>query len=81
MAEPTKSAPKKGSKKAVTKTTGKGGKKRKKSSKESYAMYMYKILKQLWPHKELYRGIQLPGHLLSCESDRQPAAIHERIVH
>ncbi|XP_026996851.2 histone H2B-like [Tachysurus fulvidraco] len=39
MPEPAKSAPKKGSKKAVTKTAVKGGKKRKKSRKESYAIY------------------------------------------
>ncbi|KAI7802970.1 Histone H2B 5 [Triplophysa rosa] len=36
MPEPAKSAPKKGSKTAVTKTAGKGGKKRRKSRKESY---------------------------------------------
>ncbi|XP_045073405.1 histone H2B-like [Coregonus clupeaformis] len=44
MPEPAKSAPKKGSKKAVTKTAGKGGKKRRKSRKESYAIYVYKVL-------------------------------------
>ncbi|XP_051740996.1 histone H2B-like [Ctenopharyngodon idella] len=44
MPEPAKSAPKKGSKKAVTKTAGKGGKKRKRSRKESYAIYVYKVL-------------------------------------
>uniref|UniRef100_A0A3B3SKY2 H2B clustered histone 8 n=1 Tax=Paramormyrops kingsleyae TaxID=1676925 RepID=A0A3B3SKY2_9TELE len=43
------SAPKKGSKKAVTKTAGKGGKKRKRSRKESYAIYVYKVLKQVHP--------------------------------
>ncbi|KAJ7983939.1 hypothetical protein DPEC_G00368740 [Dallia pectoralis] len=48
MPEPAKSAPKKGSKKAVTKTAGKGGKKRRKSRKESYAIYVYKVLKQLY---------------------------------
>uniref|UniRef100_A0A674BP67 Histone H2B n=2 Tax=Salmo trutta TaxID=8032 RepID=A0A674BP67_SALTR len=47
MPEPAKSAPKKGSKKAVTKTAGKGGKKRRKSRKESYAIYVYKVLKQV----------------------------------
>ncbi|KAL0149191.1 hypothetical protein M9458_055425, partial [Cirrhinus mrigala] len=47
MPEPAKSAPKKGSKKAVTKTAGKGGKKRKRSRKESYAIYVYKVLKQV----------------------------------
>ncbi|XP_056104329.1 histone H2B-like [Rhinichthys klamathensis goyatoka] len=49
MPEPAKSAPKKGSKKAVTKTTGKSGKKRRKSRKESYAIYVYKVLKQVHP--------------------------------
>ncbi|TRY77566.1 hypothetical protein DNTS_016676 [Danionella cerebrum] len=49
MPEPAKSAPKKGSKKAVTKTAGKGGKKRKRSRKESYAIYVYKVLKQVHP--------------------------------
>ncbi|MBN3321202.1 H2B2C protein, partial [Atractosteus spatula] len=49
MPEPAKSAPKKGSKKAVTKTAGKGTKKRKRSRKESYAIYVYKVLKQVHP--------------------------------
>uniref|UniRef100_A0A8C1J1G4 Histone H2B n=1 Tax=Cyprinus carpio TaxID=7962 RepID=A0A8C1J1G4_CYPCA len=49
MPEPAKSAPKKGSKKAVTKTAAKGGKKRRKSRKESYAIYVYKVLKQVHP--------------------------------
>ncbi|XDV19402.1 hypothetical protein PO909_024878 [Leuciscus waleckii] len=49
MPEPAKSAPKKGSKKAVTKTAGKGGKKRRKSRKESYVIYVYKVLKQVHP--------------------------------
>ncbi|KAG7240873.1 hypothetical protein INR49_023447, partial [Caranx melampygus] len=43
------SAPKKGSKKAVTKTAGKGGKKKRKTRKESYAIYVYKVLKQVHP--------------------------------
>ncbi|TRY85931.1 hypothetical protein DNTS_011942 [Danionella cerebrum] len=42
-------AKRKGSKKAVTKTAGKGGKKRKRSRKESYAIYVYKVLKQVHP--------------------------------
>ncbi|KAG7261804.1 hypothetical protein CRUP_037410 [Coryphaenoides rupestris] len=42
-------APKKGSKKAVSKTAVKGGKKRRKSRKESYAIYVYKVLKQVHP--------------------------------
>ncbi|XP_016376693.1 histone H2B 1/2-like [Sinocyclocheilus rhinocerous] len=49
MLEPAKSAPKKGSKKAVTKTAAKGGKKRRKTRKESYAIYVYKVLKQVHP--------------------------------
>ncbi|XP_061078724.1 histone H2B-like isoform X2 [Conger conger] len=49
MPEQVKSAPKKGSKKAVAKTAGKGGKKRRKSRKESYAIYVYKVLKQVHP--------------------------------
>uniref|UniRef100_A0A3P8RTD6 H2B clustered histone 13 n=1 Tax=Amphiprion percula TaxID=161767 RepID=A0A3P8RTD6_AMPPE len=47
MPELAKSTPKKGSKKAVTKATEKGGKKR--SRKESYAIYVYKVLKQVRP--------------------------------
>ncbi|XP_041099533.1 histone H2B 5-like, partial [Polyodon spathula] len=42
-------APKKGSKKAVAKSQPKGGKKRRKSRKESYAIYVYKVLKQVHP--------------------------------
>ena len=49
MPEPAKPAPKKGSKKAVTKTTAKGGKKRRKTRKESYAIYVYKVTAFLEP--------------------------------
>ena len=42
-------APKKGSKKAVTKAQKKDGKKRKHSRKESYSVYVYKVLKQVHP--------------------------------
>ncbi|XP_061822016.1 histone H2B-like [Nerophis lumbriciformis] len=49
MPEPAKSAPKKGSKKAVTKAAGKGKGKRRKARKESYAIYVYKVLKQVHP--------------------------------
>ncbi|KAM5294047.1 LOW QUALITY PROTEIN: histone H2B type 1-A-like [Glossophaga mutica] len=38
---------KKGFKKAVTKTQKKEGKKRKKTRKESYSIYIYKVLKQV----------------------------------
>ncbi|XP_026558675.1 histone H2B 1/2/3/4/6-like [Pseudonaja textilis] len=51
MPEPTKSTPvpKKGSKKAIPKTQKNGDKKRKKSRKESYSIYVYKVLKQVHP--------------------------------
>ncbi|MXQ94748.1 hypothetical protein E5288_WYG010726 [Bos mutus] len=51
MPEPAKSAPapKKGSKKAVTKAQKKDGKKRKRGRKESYSIYVYKVLKQVHP--------------------------------
>ncbi|XP_037546500.1 histone H2B 1/2-like [Nematolebias whitei] len=49
MHKPAKSVPKKGSKKAVTRTAGKGGKKKRKTRKESYAIYVYKVLKQVCP--------------------------------
>uniref|UniRef100_A0A8C3RSG3 Core Histone H2A/H2B/H3 domain-containing protein n=1 Tax=Chelydra serpentina TaxID=8475 RepID=A0A8C3RSG3_CHESE len=51
MPDPAKSAPaaKKGSKKAVTKTQKKGDKKRRKTRKESYSIYVYKVLKQVHP--------------------------------
>uniref|UniRef100_A0A674P4P0 Zgc:171759 n=1 Tax=Takifugu rubripes TaxID=31033 RepID=A0A674P4P0_TAKRU len=35
--------------KAVTKTAAKGGKKKRKTRKESYAIYVYKVLKQVHP--------------------------------
>ena len=41
-------APKKGSKKAVTRAQ-KDGKKRKRSRKESYSVYVYQVLKQVHP--------------------------------
>ncbi|DAA16195.1 histone H2B type 1-A [Bos indicus] len=40
---------KKGFKKAVTKTQKKEGKKRKRCRKESYSIYIYKVLKQVHP--------------------------------
>ena len=51
MPEPAKSAPapKKGSKKAVTKVQKKDGKNCKRSYKESYSVYVYKMLKQVHP--------------------------------
>ena len=49
MPEPAKAAPapKNGSKKAVTKAQKKDGKKPKCSRKESYSVYVYKVLKQV----------------------------------
>ncbi|XP_021573306.1 histone H2B type 1-M-like [Carlito syrichta] len=49
MPEPVKSAPapKKGSKKAINKVQKKDGKKRKHSRKESYSVYVFKVLKQV----------------------------------
>ncbi|XP_078388969.1 histone H2B-like [Cetorhinus maximus] len=41
--------PKKGAKKALKKPVAKGGKKRRKSRKESYAIYIYKVMKQVHP--------------------------------
>ena len=51
MPDPSKSAPAptKGSKTAVTKAQKKDGKKRKRSRKESYSIYVYKVLKQVHP--------------------------------
>ncbi|XP_073403631.1 histone H2B 1.1-like [Dendrobates tinctorius] len=51
MPDPSKSAPvpKKGSKKAVTNTQKNDGKKWRKSRKKSYAIYVYKVLKQVHP--------------------------------
>ena len=52
MSEPAKSAPapKKGSKKAVTKAQKKDGKKHKHSRRGSYSVYVYKVLKQVHPY-------------------------------
>ncbi|XP_078388981.1 histone H2B-like [Cetorhinus maximus] len=44
-----KKPPKKGAKKALKKPVAKGGKKRRKSRKESYAIYIYKVMKQVHP--------------------------------
>ncbi|XP_059497403.1 histone H2B-like [Stegostoma tigrinum] len=40
---------KKGAKKAVKRAPAKGSKKRRKSRKESYSIYIYKVLKQVHP--------------------------------
>ncbi|KAJ8335048.1 hypothetical protein SKAU_G00406870 [Synaphobranchus kaupii] len=46
---PGKAAPKKGAKKGFSKKPRKGGKKRRRTRKESYAIYVYKVLKQVHP--------------------------------
>ncbi|XP_059498197.1 histone H2B 1/2-like [Stegostoma tigrinum] len=40
---------KKGAKKIIKKAPGKGGKTKKRSRKESYAIYIYKVMKQVHP--------------------------------
>ncbi|XP_067883222.1 histone H2B 1/2-like [Heterodontus francisci] len=47
--EKRKAAAKKGAKKTVSKPSAKGGKKRRKSRKESYSIYIYKVMKQVHP--------------------------------
>ncbi|XP_078283728.1 histone H2B 1/2-like [Rhinoraja longicauda] len=49
MPETSKAAAKKGAKKALPKPTGKAGKKRRRSRKESYGIYIYKVMKQVHP--------------------------------
>ncbi|XP_067881504.1 histone H2B-like, partial [Heterodontus francisci] len=40
---------KKGAKKTLSKPSAKGGKRRRKSRKESYSIYIYKVMKQVHP--------------------------------
>ncbi|XP_049901160.1 histone H2B 1/2-like [Epinephelus moara] len=49
MPEPAKTVPKKGSKKGATKGASKGSRKRRRPRRESYAIYVYKVLKQVHP--------------------------------
>ncbi|XP_072422729.1 histone H2B 1/2-like [Chiloscyllium punctatum] len=50
MAEEKKSqVAKKGAKKAVKRAPAKGGKRRKRTRKESYCIYIYKVMKQVHP--------------------------------
>ncbi|XP_078399049.1 histone H2B type 1-H-like [Cetorhinus maximus] len=44
-----KPAPKKGAKKALKKLAAKDGKKQRRSRKESYSIYIYKVMKQVHP--------------------------------
>ena len=75
MTELAKSAPapKKGSKKAVTKAQKKDGKKRKCSRKESYSVYLYKVLKQVHPDTSI--SSKAMGIMNSCVND-----VFERIA-
>ncbi|XP_038641762.1 late histone H2B.L4-like [Scyliorhinus canicula] len=45
----SKAASKKGAKKVIKKPAVKGGKKRRRSRKESYSIYIYKVMKQVHP--------------------------------
>ncbi|XP_067880505.1 histone H2B 1/2-like [Heterodontus francisci] len=47
--EKKKAAAKKGAKKTLNKASAKGGKRRRKSRKESYSIYIYKAMKQVYP--------------------------------
>ncbi|XP_067884295.1 histone H2B 1/2-like [Heterodontus francisci] len=47
--EKKKAAAKKDAKKTVRKPSAKGGKRRRKSRKESYSIYIYKVMKQVHP--------------------------------
>uniref|UniRef100_UPI00398F496E histone H2B 1/2-like n=1 Tax=Pristiophorus japonicus TaxID=55135 RepID=UPI00398F496E len=49
MPEGKKAVPKKGAKKTIAKPSVKGGKKCRKSRKESYSIYIYKVMKQVHP--------------------------------
>ncbi|KAJ8249340.1 hypothetical protein GJAV_G00233740 [Gymnothorax javanicus] len=49
MPEPGKTLAKKGAKKSAPKTDRKGAKTRKRPRKETYAIYVYKVLKQVHP--------------------------------
>ncbi|XP_012494081.1 PREDICTED: histone H2B type 1-M-like [Propithecus coquereli] len=75
MPEPTKlaPAPKKGSKKAINKAHKKDGKKCKRSRKESYSMYLYKVLKQV--HTDTGIAFKAMGIMNSFVND-----IFERIA-
>ncbi|XP_072102484.1 histone H2B type 1-B-like [Mobula birostris] len=48
MPEPSK-ASKKGAKKSVSKAQGKAGKKRRRARRETYSIYVYKVMKQVHP--------------------------------
>ncbi|XP_067882532.1 histone H2B 1/2-like [Heterodontus francisci] len=47
--EKKKAAAQKGAKKTLNKASAKGGKRRRKSRKESYSIYIYKVMKQVHP--------------------------------
>ncbi|KTG33605.1 hypothetical protein cypCar_00047514 [Cyprinus carpio] len=78
MPEPAKSAPKKGSKKAVTKTASKGGKKRRK--RRRYAIYLYKVteIQVHSVHRDALRGAMASCSSSTTSSRRIPC--EERLV-
>uniref|UniRef100_UPI00398F1992 histone H2B-like n=1 Tax=Pristiophorus japonicus TaxID=55135 RepID=UPI00398F1992 len=73
MPEEKKPASKKGAKKAITKPSAKGGKERRKSRKESYSIYIYKVMKQVHPDTGI--SSKATGIMNSVEND-----IFERIA-
>ncbi|MXQ92232.1 hypothetical protein E5288_WYG020397 [Bos mutus] len=75
MTEPAKSAPapKKGSKKAVTKAQKKNSKKHRRSREESYSVYVYKVLNQVHPDTGI--SSKAMGIMKSCVND-----VFERIA-
>uniref|UniRef100_UPI00398E6A3E histone H2B 1/2-like n=1 Tax=Pristiophorus japonicus TaxID=55135 RepID=UPI00398E6A3E len=53
MPEEEKAAPKKGTEKAASKVSAKGGKKRRRFRKKSYLIYIYKVMKQVHPNSSM----------------------------
>ncbi|XP_078405477.1 histone H2B-like [Cetorhinus maximus] len=53
MPDPSIRSAHKGAKKAVSKPSAKGGKKRRRSRKESYSIYTYKVMKQVHPNPSI----------------------------
>ncbi|CAM9776614.1 unnamed protein product, partial [Lampetra fluviatilis] len=67
-------APKKGSKKAVTKATRKDGKKRRHRRKESYAIYIYKVMKQVHPDTGISsKAMSIMNSFVNASLPRRPA--------
>ncbi|XP_041043048.1 histone H2B-like [Carcharodon carcharias] len=53
MVDEKEPAPKKGAKKVLKKLAAKGGKKWRRSRKESYSIYNYKVMKQIHPDTDI----------------------------